>query len=1480
MKKLWQIGLILFFCLLASLLCATTNHTITIDGTNDFATDEDIAGNDGSTWYYSWDASNFYFGVVQGDIGGSPSATKWVQLYIDTDPQQSNPLSGNGTSTGVTYNTQTPTLAFNGDYHFRWKLNDSWWGLMQYSGSWAVVTFNGARARNTGINYVEFRIPWSDLGNPSRIRVCGLMMNEAGGSEWCWAAFPSGSFTAGYGNKVFTHFQSYVIISGVAPDYAGHLDTYPTASNVASGNWSAVGSWIGGAAPNASTAAYIQNGHTITLDGAGNVKYLRILSGGTYSGSSNTLNVAMDGRLDNSGTFTAGTGTVAFAGGNVVTGTVAFNNVNLAGGATFSASGASVINGTLNMNAGGYIAANSPTYGASSMLSYNSGGTYTAGYEWATNLESGIGVPNNVTMGNNTTVSFGTANQFRSARGSVNIPSGCGLTLSSASGGDLHLKGDFTRTGTFTPSGRAVEFNSTTVQQNIIGSPAFAYLTISNSSASGVVVAGDITVNNQLSIGASGKFSPASFTINMGAGSTFSNSGVFTPGMSTVSFAGAGTITGNTTFNNVTIANGAVNFGTNSTVNGTLLLNTGGGVSTNGPTFGPVSLLRYNTGGTFNASAEWYENVPSGQGVPQNVQISNNTSLRFGTAAFSRQASGNITIDAGSELRLSGTIGGDLRLKGDLINNGTFTPNGRAVTFNGSSAQQITNASFNSLYIDNPAGVSSLNDFGVDVLLSIQNNGVFNAGTRTITFGSLGNDGADLTVVSGSFNAGSGKCIFSGDTTTNPHTITGTISLYNVQLGGGMAQFISGVPIIVNELEIVGMGSIDLNNAPTFGVGSTLRYNTGGSYSAGNTWLKNVTSGPGVPWHVQISAGTQLDFGADTEPRTLLGDLNINPGAQFTLSSAMGGGIYIKGDWTNAGTFQCNGKAAHFNGSAQQNVIGGSIFNFIVIDNPAGVRFLIPQTIVNQMRIKQGGLVAASQSPNYQSGSALIFEAPAYTIGKEWADGTITQPGTPYQVFVNSGASVSFPSGGSWTLLDKLTIEGTFTAPNVALKPRGDLEIAVSASWNANGGTIMFEGGTTQNFIANKPIQLNNLYVNSFSTLVETVADDNIAVSGSLTNNNIIRKSQIISGAGAKTFGLAQAALNVTTQGGLTSVQVDRIDSTAPNATAATQPGKHWVITPTGGGYALNLTLPHNVGDHTKAYLARWNGSAWEYGRTSSTAGTVTLDGVAQLSTWAIAAPQPALDINGAASGVNYAATFTEDGGAVGVAAADAFITDPDSANMSGATVTIDATPDGADESLDANVGGTSIIKSYSAAMRKLTLSGADTKANYEQVLRSVVYNNLSQNPNTTNRTLTFIVTDDTSVQSVPVTTDLTIVAQNDAPVIAANTGMTLARGEIATITSAMLSATDSDNTAAQITFTATAGPDNGALRLNGSPTTTFTQDDINNNRVTYAHSGGYDPMDFFMFNVADGAGGSITGQTFTITLTPGSEVRDWKKIN
>ncbi len=118
----------------------------------------------------------------------------------------------------------------------------------------------------------------------------------------------------------------------------------------------------------------------------------------------------------------------------------------------------------------------------------------------------------------------------------------------------------------------------------------------------------------------------------------------------------------------------------------------------------------------------------------------------------------------------------------------------------------------------------------------------------------------------------------------------------------------------------------------------------------------------------------------------------------------------------------------------------------------------------------------------------------------------------------------------------------------------------------------------------------------------------------------------------------------------------------------------------------------------------------------------------------------PVLDLdandNSGYSGANYGATFTEGLGPVRIADLDAIITDVDNSTLNSMTIVITNILDGALESLDADVSGTSITKAYNTSTGTLSLIGNDTIANYYQVLRSVVYDNSSLDPSTTARTI------------------------------------------------------------------------------------------------------------------------------------------------
>jgi hypothetical protein len=119
-------------------------------------------------------------------------------------------------------------------------------------------------------------------------------------------------------------------------------------------------------------------------------------------------------------------------------------------------------------------------------------------------------------------------------------------------------------------------------------------------------------------------------------------------------------------------------------------------------------------------------------------------------------------------------------------------------------------------------------------------------------------------------------------------------------------------------------------------------------------------------------------------------------------------------------------------------------------------------------------------------------------------------------------------------------------------------------------------------------------------------------------------------------------------------------------------------------------------------------------------------------------------------------------------------------------------------------------------------------------------------------------------------TMTIDVTAVNDAPTLVANTGLTLNEGASAVVSASSLHVTDVDSAAVQLVFTVTTTPSNGYIELTsaaGVAVTSFTQDDIDNNRVVYVHDDSQTTSDGFSFTVADGAGGGIGSTAFAITI-------------
>jgi hypothetical protein len=135
---------------------------------------------------------------------------------------------------------------------------------------------------------------------------------------------------------------------------------------------------------------------------------------------------------------------------------------------------------------------------------------------------------------------------------------------------------------------------------------------------------------------------------------------------------------------------------------------------------------------------------------------------------------------------------------------------------------------------------------------------------------------------------------------------------------------------------------------------------------------------------------------------------------------------------------------------------------------------------------------------------------------------------------------------------------------------------------------------------------------------------------------------------------------------------------------------------------------------------------------------------------------------------------------------------DPDSAQLSGATVQLIArvgkpaeddelgqpgntTPDSAfhtgEDLLSFTDLDNGISGSYDSDTGKFTLTGTASVAAYETALRSVTYENTSENPSADTRTARFQVTDLDGLNSTASTRDIFVTPVNDAPVVTTSEG-------------------------------------------------------------------------------------------------------------
>ncbi|MCU0127249.1 type I secretion C-terminal target domain-containing protein, partial [Pseudomonas vlassakiae] len=240
-------------------------------------------------------------------------------------------------------------------------------------------------------------------------------------------------------------------------------------------------------------------------------------------------------------------------------------------------------------------------------------------------------------------------------------------------------------------------------------------------------------------------------------------------------------------------------------------------------------------------------------------------------------------------------------------------------------------------------------------------------------------------------------------------------------------------------------------------------------------------------------------------------------------------------------------------------------------------------------------------------------------------------------------------------------------------------------------------------------------------------------------------------------------------------------------------------------------TLKDNIAEGTEQFTIKIDsatGGNFEGLAISPTAGSITTQ---------LYEPAPVLDLDANDSsgktGADFQTTFTENGSGNSISDLDISITDFDSSQMAGATVTLTNAQAGDALNLGSSVSGITVTSSVAAGKVVLTLTGNASLADYMQAIKNITFVNTSEDPSTTPRIITVTVTDGVNVSNTATTT-VNVVAVNDAPVSAGG-AVTGVEDTAVVLTWSNFNVTDVDSPVTSLGVAITQLPALGTLQYN-----------------------------------------------------------------
>lgn len=423
----------------------------------------------------------------------------------------------------------------------------------------------------------------------------------------------------------------------------------------------------------------------------------------------------------------------------------------------------------------------------------------------------------------------------------------------------------------------------------------------------------------------------------------------------------------------------------------------------------------------------------------------------------------------------------------DWTNASTWTPNGvpttsdnvtisagHTVTINsaGSRCKNLTVAGTISFLSNVSLDVSGLyvlsgTELGTGRIVLTGNGNLNVTGTTSQNLAYAFN--ANITILAGSvINKGNTNCSIAANKTV---TNLGTLTMIGMTTTTG-SVYINGTNAILT-VKFTGFMTGRTFDASASGNTVNLQYQTG--------TVPITTSG----YYNLTIAGTVA--GAKTLSANTIVANNLTINATNTLNSN-GFDLTVGGNWTNNGTFTPGTRTVTFNGTGAQAITrtGGETFYDVVFSN-AGTKTLgSNMTVNNDLTINAGTLdVSASNftvnvARNWTNNGGT-FNPRTGTVNFTGAAQTITKStGETFNNLVLGGNNTK-TLGGPITTNANITINGGVTLDVSA----SNYDVTVKGNWinngtfNAQNGTVTFNGTSTQTLSNSSPITFSGLTINN-----------------------------------------------------------------------------------------------------------------------------------------------------------------------------------------------------------------------------------------------------------------------------------------------------------------------------------------------------------------------------------------------------------------